>query len=126
MMQKENIAPKNIICTLRVARALDKENKISQYKLQYLRYYLDLDVEAQAHDALGDVIVLEQLFERLYKKMYDELGDEEKVLKEMIEISLRPSLMYMINFGKHAGKTVEEIAYRSRIPRVATCTKRSK
>lgn len=110
MMQKENIAPKNIICTLRVARALDKENKISQYKLQYLRYYLDLDVEAQAHDALGDVLVLEQLFERLYKKMHDELGDEEEVLEEMLAISARPSLMHMINFGKHAGKTVEEIA----------------
>lgn len=110
MIKKEEIIPKNIICTLRVARALDKENKIPQYKLQYLRYYLDLDVDAQAHDALGDVLVLEQVFERLYKKMYEEFQDEEKVLKKMIEISARPSLMYTINFGKHAGKTVEEIA----------------
>lgn len=110
MMQKENIKPQNIICTLRVARALDKENKIPQYKLQYLRYYLDIEVEAQAHDALGDVFVLEKLFERLYKKMFDEIGDEEKVLREMIEISKRPSLLNTINFGKYAGKTIKEVS----------------
>lgn len=110
MLEKEGINPKNVICTLRLARELDKENKIPQYRLQYLRYYLDLELEAQAHDALGDVIVLEKIFERLFKKMMDEYSDEEKVIKEMLDISSRPSLMKNINFGKHAGKTVKEVS----------------
>ena len=108
---KEDIVPTNFICTLRVARALDKDNVIPQYKLQYLRYYLDIDIEAEAHDALGDVLVLEKLFERLLAKIIKEDNlSEEKAIEKMIEISGRPSLMNLFNFGKHNGKTVEEVA----------------
>jgi len=107
----EEITPKNFICTLRVARALDKDNVIPQYKLQYLRYFLDIEIEAQAHDAMGDVLVLEKLFERLLAKIMkeDEL-DEEGAINKMIEISSKPSLMSLFNFGKHNGKTVAEVA----------------
>lgn len=111
IIEKENIIPSNFICTLRVARALDKENIIPQYKLQYLRYYLDIDIEASAHDALGDVLVLEKLFERLLTKiMKEESCDEEKAIEKMIDISSRPSLMNMFNFGKYNGKTVKEVS----------------
>lgn len=111
MLKKENIIPSNVICTLRVARHLDKENKIPRYNLQYLRYYLDFDVEAQAHDAMGDVLVLELLFDRLLKKVIVENGgSEDDAIKTMIDISSRPSLMNMFTFGKYNGKTVEEIA----------------
>lgn len=111
IIEKENIKPKKVICTLRVARALDKENKIPQHKLQFLRYYLDIEIEATAHDALGDVLVLEKLFERLLNKIKetDNLNDEE-ALKHMIEVSARPSLMYSFSFGKYNGKTVEDVA----------------
>lgn len=111
IIDKEYIKPTNFICTLRVARYLDKENIIPQYKLQYLRYYLDIDIEAEAHDALGDVLVLEKLYERLLAKIIKEDGlNEEKAIEKMIEISSKPSLMNMFNFGKHNGKTVEEVA----------------
>lgn len=111
MIKKEGIEPKNTICTLRVARFLDKNNVIPQYKLQYLRYYLDIEIEAQAHDALGDVLVLEKLYERLLKKLMEEEGlDEEKAIDRMIEISSFPSLMNIFNFGKYTGKTVAEVA----------------
>jgi len=111
IIEKENIIPSNFICTLRVARALDKENIIPQYKLQYLRYYLDIEIEASAHDALGDVLVLEKLFERLIAKiMKDENCDEDQAIEKMIDISSRPSLMNMFNFGKYNGKTVAEVA----------------
>ena len=111
IIAKENITPLNFICTLRVARFLDKENVIPQYKLQYLRYYLDIDVEAEAHDALGDVLVLEKLYERLLAKiMKEDDCDEDKAIEKMIEISSHPSLMNMFNFGKYNGKTVEEVA----------------
>jgi DNA polymerase III epsilon subunit-like protein len=111
IIKNEGIKPTNTICTLRVARALDKNNIIPQYRLQYLRYYLDIDIEASAHDALGDVLVLEKLYERLLKKIMDEENiNEEEAIEKMIEISSRPSLMNMFNFGKYTGKTVEEVA----------------
>lgn len=112
IIKKEGITPKNIICTLRVARALDTKNVIPQYKLQFLRYYLDIDIEADAHDALGDVLVLEQLFKRLLDKIIKEDGiSKEEAIEKMIEISSKPSLMYMFPFGKHNGKTIEEVSH---------------
>lgn len=111
IISKEEIFPTSFICTLRVARYLDKENVIPQYKLQYLRYYLDIEIEAEAHDALGDVLVLEKLYERLLAKiMKEENIDQEKAIGRMIEISSKPSLMSMFNFGKYNGKTVEEVS----------------
>ncbi len=111
MMKKEGIEISKSICTLRLARHLDKENKIPKYNLQYLRYYLSIEIDAQAHDALGDVKVLEALFERLKNKMVEEFtGDEEKALAEMLAVSARPSLMHSITFGKHIGKTLLEVA----------------
>ena len=110
IIEKEDIKPKKFICTLRLARYLDKEDKIERYNLQYLRYLLDLDVEATAHDALGDVLVLEKLFERLKKKLMEtEKLNEEEVITKMIEISSHPSLIRTMNFGKHSGKKVEEV-----------------
>ncbi|PIP69222.1 hypothetical protein CO033_00550 [Candidatus Nomurabacteria bacterium CG_4_9_14_0_2_um_filter_32_10] len=111
MIKKEGINPKNVICTLRVARALDKENKIPQHKLQFLRYFLDIEIEAEAHNALGDVLVLEKLYERLFDKIKkDKNFNNKETLKEMIEISSKPSLMYSFSFGKHNGKTLEDVA----------------
>jgi DNA polymerase III epsilon subunit-like protein len=111
MIKKENIIPKNFICTLRLARHLDPEGKIGKYNLQYLRYLLELDVDAQAHDAMGDVLVLEKLYERLKKKVMDEEKiNEEEAINKMIEISSHPSLFKYINFGKHNGKEIKEIA----------------
>jgi DNA polymerase III epsilon subunit-like protein len=111
IIKKEDINPKNTICTLRLARYLDPEGKIEKYNLQYLRYLLELEVEATAHDALGDVLVLEKLFDRLEKKLMEsENLDKEQALEKMIEISSHPSLLRTIPFGKHIGKTIEDIA----------------
>ena len=110
IINKEGINPNKFICTLRIARHLDKEDKIERYNLQYLRYLLDLDVDAVAHDALGDVLVLEKLFERLKSKMIEEDNvSEGQVIEKMMEISSRPSLMRTFNFGKHNGKKVEDV-----------------
>ncbi len=110
IIKKENIEPKKFICTLRVARYLDPEGKIEKYNLQYLRYLLEIEIEATAHDALGDVLVLEQLFERLKKKLKEteHMGDDE-ALNKMIEISSHPSLLHTFNFGKHIGKKIEDV-----------------
>ena len=115
MLAKEEITPAKFICTLRVARHLDPEGKIERYNLQYLRYLLEIEIEAQAHDALGDVLVLEQLFERLQNKIIEEekCTNEEAILK-MIEISSHPSIFRKINFGKYAGQNIEDIAKNDR------------
>ena len=129
IIKKEGIEPANFICTLRVARHLDKENKIEQYKLQYLRYFLDIEIDATAHDALGDVLVLEKLFERLKNKIMsaptlEEVGvptasvgkelTETEAIDKMIEISSHPSLLRTFNFGKHVGKKIEEVLQTNR------------
>ncbi len=110
IIKKEDIIPAHVICTLRVARALDTKNVIPQYKLQFLRYYLEIDIEADAHDALGDVLVLEQLYKRLLDKiMKEDKLSESDAIEKMIEISAKPSLMHSFPFGKHNGKTIEEV-----------------
>jgi DNA polymerase III epsilon subunit-like protein len=110
IIAKEGIIPNKFICTLRVARELDKDGKIERYNLQYLRYLLDIEIEATAHDAMGDVLVLEKLFERLQKKIMDEEKlDEHGAIEKMVEISSHPSLLRTFNFGKHLGKKIEEV-----------------
>lgn len=115
IIKKEDIVPKNFICTLRVARHLDVDEKIDRYNLQYLRYLLEIEVEAQAHDALGDVMVLEKLFDRLKNKImeHDSLSEHEAV-DEMIQISSHPSIFKKLNFGKHKGKRIEDVVKEDR------------
>lgn len=123
IMKKEGVVPPNFICTLRLARYLDPEGKIGKYNLQYLRYFLELEIEATAHDAMGDVLVLEKLYERLKKKVIEEdshastegarhdfAKSEDEAIKKMIEISSHPSLFKYINFGKYNGKELEKVA----------------
>jgi DNA polymerase III epsilon subunit-like protein len=114
MLQNEGINPKNFICTLRVARDMDESGVIPKYNLQFLRYYLELDVEAQAHDALGDIKVLEALFDRLLKKQIEIYGSEEVAIQKMIEVSSHPSILRSFSFGKYMGRTIEEVAKMDR------------
>jgi exodeoxyribonuclease X len=110
MIKKEGIEPKKFICTLRIARHLDKEEKMDRYNLQYLRYLLEIEINATAHDALGDVLVLEKLFERLKNKMMGEENiEEDKAIEKMIEISSHPLLFRTFNFGKYLGKKIEDV-----------------
>ena len=105
MFRNEGVEVANFIDTLRLVRHLDPDNKIPQHKLQYLRYFLDLDVEATAHDAAGDIAVLEKLFERLKAKLS---------IEEMIEISSRPTLFKNFIFGKYKGKEIAEVVKRDK------------
>ena len=114
MLEAEGLKVSKSICTLRVARFLDKENKIPEYNLQFLRYYLDLNIDAHAHDAEDDVKVLHALFLRLLDKVKEEIPDEEKAIEKMIEISSKPTLFNKFNFGKHKDKTLEEVSKTDR------------
>ncbi len=110
IIKKEGITPSNFICTLRLARFLDPDEKIEKYNLQYLRYLFDIEIDATAHDALGDVLVLEKLYGILKKKLIEqEKINEEEAIRKMMEISSHPSLFTSIKFGKYNGKRIEEI-----------------
>lgn len=113
MLEKEGLKVGKSIDTYRIARHLDPEGKISSYRLQYLRYLLDIEVEATAHDAKGDVLVLEILFERLLKKIMA-MGNlsEETAIDQMIDISSRPVLFKYFNFGKYKNDSLEDVAQK--------------
>lgn len=114
MLKKEGIHCVNNIDTLKIVRYLDPEMKIAKHSLQYLRYHLELDNEIeepiQAHDAKGDVLILEKLFLRLFKKMKEDFKSDNDVIEKMIEISKTPSLISKFTFGKYNGSLVESIA----------------
>ncbi len=109
ILEAEGLSVPKFICTLRTARYLDRENKIPEYGLQFLRYYLDLNVEGHAHDAEGDVKVLRALFLSLLSKLKEEIPDEEKAIEKMVEISSVPVVLHKINFGKYKDKSFDEI-----------------
>ncbi|MDO8423980.1 MAG: 3'-5' exonuclease [bacterium] len=125
MLKNEGVEVPNFIDTLRVARYLDNENKIPEYNLQFLRYFLELEIPGTAHDAEGDVNVLEGLFKRLYTKLLastptslplakGEVPKAEGVIDKMIEISNRPTLFKNFIFGKYKGKPIGEIVAADR------------
>ena len=110
MIEKEGLQVGKFIDTYRVARNLDPEGKIPSYKLQYLRYLLGIEIEAAAHDALGDVLVLEQLFERLLKKIMEtENLSRETAIDQMIDISSKPVIFRFFTFGKYKNKSLDEV-----------------
>ena len=106
MLKHEGLEMPRFICTLRLSRYLDEEAKIPEYGLQFLRYFLDIDVEASAHDAEGDVLVLEALFDRLYAKLPD--------VEKMVEISSHPTLFKNFIFGKYKGQSIDDVAKTDR------------
>ena len=108
MLEKEGIHPKRIICTLKIARHMDTKGVIPRYSLQYLRYFLGIKINATAHDALGDILVLEKLFERLFAKMSKNIGPGA-VENRMMDISSKPVLLARMSFGKHKGELFKDI-----------------
>ncbi len=110
MLAREGIAPRRTICTYKVAYAIDTEGQMEQHKLQYLRYMYGIEIEASAHDALGDVLILEAVFEKLLEQIAKQRGSEEAALQEMLAISARPMLYSTFRFGKYKGKRIEEVA----------------
>ncbi len=114
MLKREGMEIPKFICTLRVARHLDSGGIIPEYNLQYLRYYLDLEVSGNAHDAEGDVHVLYAVFQRLLSKIQETTGDEDSAIQKMIEISSVPSLYKKFNFGKYKDKMIAEVVQTDR------------
>ncbi|MBX4189284.1 3'-5' exonuclease [Candidatus Parcubacteria bacterium] len=110
ILEADGVLVPRFICTLRLSRFLDDKDSIPEYNLQYLRYHLDLDVPGNAHDAEGDVNVLERLYERLFQRVRKECESDEEAVGKMIEISSKPCIFRKFNFGKYKDKMLDEVA----------------
>jgi len=111
VLENEGIKTDKYIDTLNVARHLIKNSE--SHSLQYLRYSLNLKVEAKAHDAKGDIIVLEKLFEYLMDLLNENMNKSSKINK-MLELTITPVLLKKFQFGKYNGKTFEEVSLINR------------
>lgn len=109
MLEREGLEVPQYIDTLKVAQHLLDE---PSYKLQVLRYKYDFDIEAEAHDALGDVLVLEKLFDFLFVKAmarYPGVMTTNDFVELAIKITGWPVLLRRIGFGKYKGLPFAEI-----------------
>jgi len=116
MLEAEGLSVPSYICTLRVARHFDENNLIPEYGLQFLRYFLDLNIpdDGKAHDAEGDVNTLYALFERLLAKVKEKIPDEKEAISKMVEISKNPVVFKKFNFGKYKGDLVADVFNKDR------------
>lgn len=113
VLEKEGVPVRRSIDTLRLSRHLLESE---QYKLQYLRYSLGLGVQGSAHDAMGDVLVLEALFGHLadiVRHRYACLTYDE-IIEKMFELSAIPVPLRALSFGKYSGKSFKEVARSDR------------
>ena len=115
MLAKEGfIWQGGIIDTLRCSRHLIEE--IDRFSLQYLRYELgiyktealnakELGITLQAHSALSDAFHVQQLYHYL-----TEMVTEEALMR----MSVEPTLLKKLNFGKYKSHYIEEVASQDR------------
>lgn len=108
ILENEGIEVDKFICTYKVAYRL---YDLPDHKLQSLRYRWGVKIdEAKAHDASGDVAVLEQVFEYMIKDYIEKNKiTESEGIEKFIKISDEPVLLRRMNFGKHKGKTFDDL-----------------
>lgn len=108
ILYHEGITTPQYIDTVRVAKHVLESPR---HSLQYLRYSLGLKVDAAAHDALGDVLVLESLFDHLARVVQSKfsLKTARAASKKMLALTQAPVLLQEIRFGKYKGKTFKEV-----------------
>jgi DNA polymerase-3 subunit epsilon/exodeoxyribonuclease X len=119
MLEKEGFEVQmQVIDTLRVAKHIFEEEEA--HRLQYFRYKMGLykleeeeakklGIEVKAHDAIGDVLVL-KLFLTQLKKAVQEKFPQDNPVEKMVELTNTPILVKTFRFGKHKGKTLQEVA----------------
>ena len=119
MLEKEGFDTKmKVIDTLRVAKHIFEDEEA--HRLQYFRYKMELykeekkeadtiGVVVKAHDAIGDVLVLKLFLSKLKEAVKKQFPDENPVEK-MVDLTNTPILIKTFRFGKHKGKTLQEVA----------------
>ncbi|MGD9731780.1 MAG: hypothetical protein AB7U45_06330 [Desulfamplus sp.] len=96
MLKKEGVEPGRVICTLKLARFMDRLGKFPEDNLQYSRYRLGIEQEdATARDPLGNMLIVERIFYRLYHRFFVEHFPDgeykQSITKEAIESSKKSS-----------------------------------
>ncbi|MCD6174069.1 MAG: 3'-5' exonuclease [Sulfurimonas sp.] len=119
MLEKEGFDTKmKVIDTLRVAKHVLPDEEA--HRLQYFRYKFELykdekkeadalGIEVKAHDAIGDVLVLKMLLSKL-RVIVQEQFPEANPVEKMVDLTNTPILVKTFRFGKHKGKTLQEVA----------------
>ena len=119
MLEKEGFeVAMKVIDTLRVAKHIFEDEEA--HRLQYFRYKMGLykeeqkeadalGIEVKAHDAIGDVLVLKLFLTKLRQAVEEKFPGENPVEK-MVDLSNTPILIKTFRFGKHKGKTLQEVA----------------
>jgi len=119
MLEKEGFeVAMKVIDTLRVAKHIFEDEEA--HRLQYFRYKMELykeeqkeadalGIEVKAHDAIGDVLVLKLFLTKLRKAVEEKFPGENPVEK-MVDLTNTPILVKSFRFGKHKGKTLQEVA----------------
>ncbi len=119
MLEKEGfVTQMKVIDTLRVAKHIMPDE--DAHRLQYFRYKMELykeeqkeadalGIEVKAHDAIGDVLVLKLFLSKL-RKLVEQKFPGENPVEKMLELTNEPILIKTFRFGKHKGKTLEEVA----------------
>ena len=119
MLEKEGFNTQmKVIDTLRVAKHIFADEEA--HRLQYFRYKMELykeeqkeadalDIVVKAHDAIGDVLVLKLFLSKLKTEVSKQFPDENPVEK-MVDLTNTPILIKTFRFGKHKGKSLEEVA----------------
>lgn len=123
MIVREGIEIHQTICTIKVARyLLAGDPKFKKFSLQMLKYSFGIELEdAKAHDAAGDVRVLEAVFTKLYDIAVEKgnaLALERKtkpptrdqILRRFVQITEQPESpeTIRVTFGKHNGEMVKD------------------
>jgi exodeoxyribonuclease X len=108
ILETEGLKIPTHICTYKIAQTM---YDYPMYKMQYLRYLWGIENdEATAHDAEGDVIILEKVFEHMANDYASAHGTSpEETIQAFIDISKNPILLKKMNFGKYVGKTFAEV-----------------
>jgi DNA polymerase-3 subunit epsilon/exodeoxyribonuclease X len=119
MLEKEGFKTQmKVIDTLRVAKHVMPEEEA--HRLQYFRYKMELykqeqkeadalGIEVKAHDAIGDVLVLKLFLSKL-KTIVQEKFPGENPVEKMVDLTNTPILVTTFRFGKHKGKSLQEVA----------------
>lgn len=89
------------LCTLRAAQRWYPD--APNHKLQTLRHYLDIEIDAGAHRALEDVLVMKELLYELVE--VSGLGSLEALAIE----SAKPRIYESMPFGKHKGVKMAQL-----------------
>lgn len=100
----------NWICTYRLAKIAYPDSK--QFKLNYLRYMLNLDIgDAVLHRAGADVELCGALLIRLIYDLadLDKLDLKGNIANQLIELSWQANIMDTMPFGKHKGVKFADI-----------------